>query len=651
MSIFNSLEARVVEIWPGLNTIGRWQISKNLPYYINSLNFVIYNGKLYPIATQLTKKFVGQKLIIATLNHSVDKVKQLEEEVNNIAEEVKSYQKIVDPINLLKDIYCHFQKETNFIECFNNANTNLFIDDAINNLSMAIVAMIINYKKEGKKVIANELLSFVVKDESIKTLPHVVTLVELIKDNPLLNWIFSKAFDYLIDYGATYLEERNVKLAAKVLANQLMTKITLALDAINLTVDNVSNIYGIITINDKVKKMQVEDYILKFIEDYVYKYNMNIYLMSRDSILDKNNAKGYIFSNEKYYPRTFFQTFVMYGIKNHYLNNFDFIFNRNDIYNLWLGAHTALKLIEKYGDGGNLKIYLDVNNKNDDISVKINPASYTISSYYWMLPLDLKYTVNIAFDNIYNLNFNSKEYLFKRILYIDNYDLREYNPFYYKGYKGILIVDDKYIKINGFAHLDKIKIQNHFVNQGLKLNLTKTINYNGFVEPNYQFYNSQSVMVNDIFIVPCDLTKIKNILSKYCQLGVVDYNVNLNEKLYLPIDGIFLKNIFTRYIKINNIFSLRDVQDAYNSIQWTTPIRRKQFFKFLVKLLKLNINQYYSREYLSLLNDYCKYTTIEGCALKIKGISNGSNPNAVLTLFQVLLTLDKIENAYKRTLK
>ena len=44
----------------------------------------------------------------------------------------------------------------------------------------------------------------------------------------------------------------------------------------------------------------------------------------------------------------------------------------------------------------------------------------------------------------------------------------------------------------------------------------------------------------------------------------------------------------------------------------------------------------------------CKNIDVNACLLKEAGISTGKYPNSNLTLFQVLVTLDKIENVYER---
>ena len=629
-----SLSARTVEIWPGINKIGRWKISKNIPYYSNLLNFVIKDGKLYPIPTKLTFNYIKYRpyyMSIALLD-----TKAFMNNINSISNIQKGMQNIYDPISILK--------------MFFPMKTNAYIDDAVNNFFMGIAGVIVEKMKgvNTKAALTKAVIEYIFKDEFLKSLS--VNLSTSFINNEAIKTLISHSVGVVIDYLWEKVLSEGQEAVAKELYSGFMGELAFYSEVLNGVVNISSTIWAINSINNKTIKKEVDIYVNQFLHDYIIKYNTNIIAMAHDSVLDKSNAKSYIFSNKKYYPLNFFQIFIMYGIKNHYLNDFDLLNNNNNIYYLWLAAHKALNLIEKFGDGGNLRIFLDVNKNNEKISVKVDPKSYYLYSYYWMLPLSESNNIAITFDAIYNLNLSTIESIFQRLIYVSYIDYSNVNPFY----NSLILKSTTNVNISGISNKQMVQIQNKFANIALELNLSKVINYNGFLKKDYQIYNKKRLKINNIFIVPYN-KNINNILFKYINLGIVDYNVNIGEQLFLPITQSKLKSIFIRYANLSSVFSKQEVINSFRNISWTSPIKRKQFFKFLVKLLKIDTTPQYSANFSNVYSDIftknngtCYDTTLEGCALRTKGILTGNNPDGTLTLFQVLLTLDKIESTYKK---
>jgi len=102
MSIFNNLDARVVEIWPGINKIGRYKILTHLSDYSNMLNYVIIpkNGRkeLFPLPTELTYRLIKKNLIIVANNLAVKNTKFYVDNINLINKYYEKTNEVLDNI-------------------------------------------------------------------------------------------------------------------------------------------------------------------------------------------------------------------------------------------------------------------------------------------------------------------------------------------------------------------------------------------------------------------------------------------------------------------------------------------------------------------------------------------------------------------------
>ena len=676
--IGEELSARTVEIWPGMAHIGKYKIMKDSYLYADKFNFVYIKdakGKeiLYPISTELTKNFVKQNLYsIASQFYNLD-IKTYNNNIKGIKQFYKSFKDPVDPMNLMKGLYCGIQKDKNPNECYNEIKTNTVQNELFNNVFMVAAEIIINTSKGVVKATSETIEKTVLK-KMIESNNLLIT--QLFQGdgfwNMSLKYIFTKAVgvaaDYLVEKSFSIASEKTAQEAvAKKLYGGFMGGLTFWAEVANGTGNILSTVNALFKTNNAIKNFEIKDYSYKFLKDYIYKYNMNIDKMANDCDLSLANNKYKLDRSINHvHPHNFFQLFVIYAI-NHYkdINNIN-LYSPKNMYQMWLEAHNTLRMIQSLGDGGNLKIYLNMNDITG--ALKVNNKSYNLNAMYWMLPLDMKNKVRNYYSNIGNISVVENPNMdyrtaFYTLLYAANKHFHNYNPFIYKydyeqnwGYlfNNHRITSHEYINVNlsKMVHLKNGLVQNKFINIIYKFGVNKIINYNGFLTKNdYQIYKentfSQIVYFPRYFQYP----KSNGILDKYISSGIVDISPNISEQMPLAISQNKLKSIFIRYANISFIFTKKDVENAFNSIPWTSPIKRKQFFEFLVKLLKIDTNEYYSTKYLDVYshvfktND-CKDTTPKGCALKSKGISTGAYPNGDLTLFQVLLTLNKIENTY-----
>lgn len=631
----SSLNGRVVEVWPGYNYYKKFKNNENAPIYVKNFNFVVKDGYAYPIDSLLTRNHFKYRPYFASAALLNSKTFMMA--IEDISETRDSLQNVVDPISFLRSF---FPKQLDTGEVV----TNTMIEDAINNFFMSVAAIIVK-KSEGvsaKTALTTAVIEYVLKEEFLKS--HI-NIPSAFINNEGIKYLISKstsiAIDYLWEAGLT---KAAPKIIAKELFSGFMGAVTFYMEVINGSINIISTVWAINSIDETTRQEEIKLYINEFLRDYTNKYNMDIYRMASDSNLT-------IYGKE-YIPHNFFQLFVLYTAKNRNLSYNDLMsLNGKFMYYMWLGAHTALSFIEKYGDGGNLKIYLDVDDTTGNI--KILPKSYALNSLYWMLPLELETDVNM---NMMNQN------TLEGKLYLANNNFSGYNPFKKVTNDMLfnaLLMSDEHISINGTGNLKSVNIQSKFENEAFQLNLSKVINYNGFIEPSFRIYKKILINYPDIFIPKYYWGNLHNnendILLRYLQLGIIEPSVNIGERLFSAIDAMDIKLYFYRFRKIYGTsvkYGGVELDKAFNSIQWTTPVKRKQFFKFLVKLLKIDTLPHYStgftKAYFNIFSKkaICQNTTLEGCALKGKGISNGTNPENPVTLFQVLLTLDRIESLY-----
>jgi hypothetical protein len=625
--VFKSgLQAKIVEVWPAYNYTKKFKNNKNVALYTKNFNFIVKDGYVYPVDSLLTRNYYKYRPYFASAI-SLDSTSFMKA-LKDINETRSNWQNIVDPINILKSFLPG--KKNSYI-------TNSYIDDAVNNFFMGVANVIVNRIKEGKftkSQLTKAVIEYVFKDEYLKSL-HSNLFTFLLK-NDGIKYIISKTIGIGVDYiWEAGVNEGSIKILGNKLYSGFMGGLTFYMEIINGSVNILSTIWAIDKIEDLTYKKLIDIYVNDFLRDYAAKYNTNIIKMARDSEVK--------FYGKTYVPNNFYQLFVLYTAKQKHLTYDDLMkLNGRFMYYMWLGAHNALKLIEQFGDGGNLKIYLDVNDETN--TIKIHPKSYFLKSFYWMLPISLKNDVKFVMEDKITLD---------GILNIAYTNFKIYNPF---GEISNILYSNNHVNIIGFANLKNVNIENKFENKAFELNLTKVINYNGFIKyKRGQIYKKIQINYSHIFIPKFNINKSNKLLYKYLTMGIISPSLNIGENEFNPIiDATDIKLYFYRFGKIFKFkigYSGYDLNNAFKTINWSSPIKRKQFFKFLVKLFKLDTNKNYSY-YLNVYNNIfsqkiCKNTIPEGCILKIKGLSNGKYPNSPLTLFQVLLTLDKIENHYR----
>jgi len=677
--IGGSLSARTVEIWPGMSHIGKYKIMKNSYLYADKFNFVYIkdaSGKeiLYPIPTKLTRNYVKQNLYyIASQFYNIN-VKTYNNNIKGINQFYESFKDPVDPINLMKGLYCGIHKDKKYKnpnECYNEIKTSTVQNELFNNVFMVAAEILINAKK-GVGDVASEAIGKTVLKKMIET-PNNLLITQLFQGDGFwsncLKYIFTKgvgvAADYLVEKSFAMTSKKALEEAvAKKLYGGFMGGLAFWAEVANGTGNITNTLNTIFKLNNGISNFEIKNYGYQFIKDYINKYNMDIDKMAKDCDLSLANNKYKIanISPNHTHPYNFFQLFVIYAV-NHYKDISDIdLYSPKYMYQMWLEAHDVLRMIQYLGNGGNLKIYLDVDYITG--SIKVNNKSYNLNALYWMLPMEIKNKV----QNYYtNLIYTEPKSAFYTLLYAANTHFHNLNPFIQKyNYEyswGYLFNNHK---ISNHKHINIILSKNALVETGLaqnkfrniiyKFDVNKTINYNGFfTKSDYQVYKkkttSQTVYIPRYFQV----SKSNDILGKYISIGIIDISPNIYEQMFLSITQSKLKSIFIRYANLSSVFSKQEVINSFRNISWTSPIKRKQFFKFLVKLLKIDTTSQYSVNFSNVYsnifiknNGICYDTTLEGCALRTKGILTGNNPNGTLTLFQVLLTLDKIESTYKK---
>lgn len=477
--------------------------------------------------------------------------------------------------------------------------------------------------------------------------------------NDTLNYFFDKILSIAVDYWwEKALSKGGEELVAKKLYSGFMGALTFYAEVANGVINTINTLWAIDSTNDAITKKEIDVYISDFIKDYVYKYNMNIDKMAQDAKLvscltDNEQCKkipeGYR-SNFDLLPTDFFQVFAAYAVKNNLLKNVNLNYP-NNMYYMFEAAHKALWLIENFGDGGNNKVVFNI---DEDGNVYISPKSYTLKQLYWMPTKEINQEIYKCmppwFQN--SLKINS--------LVEGACNIRKYNPFYDRKYSERLIPelfnrynDSKNISIVfKKTDIDKKSIKNIYNTDYFKYNVTKVINYNGYLNNSGQVYKK---IANTFTVVlpKVDFTNnndnITKMLDKYIKKGIIYYQPNIGEKLFAPMNAQDLQAIFKRFGNLNKTYfkNITYLNQKFDSFMWTTPVKQKQFFEFLVKLLKIDtitMKNFYTVQ-VPYIND-CQNTTLEGCVLKKKGIYHDVDPNKNLTLFNVLIALDNIEKYY-----
>jgi len=744
-----SLSARTVEIWPGMFTIN----NKVIRHSVIANNLAAYtldnNGNLILLPNEINKKYVALNLLNISSFFLNKSAKNLKTDLSTIKKNYNKYKDIFDPVSWFFKILI---SATNNKDIQNASNMFVFkevINGAMGKTVELIMEKIKKHKKITKSALVDALAEIIAKDLIVKGffgkyIDKSKDLTNSFLSNEGVHYILEKIVSLSIDLS--YIaKETGVKFKGSnlqyVADNSIWTRFTNILEIIN-GISNITNTtYALNSTIDSTTNTSIHLYAHLFIIDYLYKFNFNINKMA-DYIKQHGMPKKFKFLENKT-PKTFFQLFVLYGLSKGYIYNEDEqntflnnlfgvphmnidIYNSKNMVSLFIMAHEVLNLIRKYGDGGNYKIYLDINKTG---KVNIDKKSYSLNPLYWMIPLRLyndnknkfiSFPTQTILENIPNINtvdivknfYDSTNYIDDKIfmsnkreysritntqptIYVQNKNyMVKFNPFFnYQKYKTIinnykknnklnikLLIADNNAKygqgdiiksiqpainkdlINRLNYdkaklilnnLVKISIENKNIDKFVVSKIIKKINYRSI-----SFDNNKEIEYTNIY--NCRV-KNKNII--YFDKGYIsDCNLVNSSALKMPINMKLLKRILYNFSFLQKgkipIVTYSNVSNILKLISWTSPIKREQFFKFLVKLLKIDTTSHYSADFSNAYpnifkksNGMCFDTTLEGCALRNKGISTGSNPDGTLTLFQVLLTLDKIENAYKRTQK
>ena len=599
MCIFNSLSAKVVEIWPGINEIRRYKILTHLSDYSNMLNYIVIpkNGKkeLFPLPTELTYRLVKENLVIIANNLAVKDTKFYVDNMNLINEYYEKIDKTLDSIKNNTDPF--YLLATAFTMLVNINTGTKQSDENVDKIATIIKSQISVYIEallsggDPKELIRNAiykpLCDIVVKFYNVDPNKH-----------PIINFLISKFADITGDglYEAVKflkgekLTEIPIEISKKITLEGIWEALGVWQNYIEGIV-NIGKMYNILSTIDKLSnntdEMIIHNYVSQFIKDYVEKYNMNINLMANDSAYCFDwafNGSCIIYSK----PHNFFQLFILYGLSHGYLKGINL--NSYLIEDLWLLAHQTLYLIENFGDGGNNKIILDV---DDNGKIKINNESYILNQLYWMLPLSIKDKV-FGYMIPYNVKHN---------IFIADNDLKNYNPYYVNDSD---INNNRYI--NTKKHISVTFKYYETVNLNLQGkyiyidNLEKTINYNGILEENgisisNQVYNKIITKFNKLYIplykVELPTKEQQEIINNLIPTGIVPEKSNLALYLLSFTTKEDVKNAFEQFEYLTNskFYSKNKLNELLKNLK-STYITRGEFLYFIEQLFYNKMQNY-----------------------------------------------------------
>ena len=515
--------------------------------------------------------------------------------------------------------------------------------------------------------------------------------------SPIATYLLSKAGDIITTTLSTVIDKSwNTSVKGELInivkggfLKGVMSYIAVVPALVEGLANSAKLVNSILNINDSqntIKNILFKSLLLSFIRDYVQKYNMNIYKMAEDSIINKNYIPFGLFK-ESAKPDDFFEVFLYYllshnekgkvssyddsyigkskvDIESPWYSNLVYniltlgkdsdvkikIYNIEDEKTLLLLAREALDLIEMSGDGGNLKVLLDVDDKNKKLY--INGKSFCINRYYWMP--SRKYIENYFInDSVTWFYYFSDKY---------EYSLTPPTPFD----NTVKTIISTYIANNTFKtevcsrkHINIDVTLNKVDNKWFYIkNIKKTINYNGFIVDAYHnndalFYSKANYQINRNLLIPnynyinniFTKTKVANLIIRLIKNNIIPKNILYDGTLkkYLlekPLLATDVVKFFKLYDNKNYLFRLPHnhftIKYFNNKSKFIT---RKELFNALVKYynLKINYNQ-------KLKNDW----TYEGATLAqyhlIKKSSKMfANVNINLyTLIQILLNEQNI---------
>ena len=658
----NILYSRTIEVWPGASRLGYYKIAQKT--YNGSLNSIYVDNKAYPLQTDLTHRFVKMNLMSRTIDLTNKYIQTAMYDIENTNTWYEALKDPMDPYKALVEI---------FVSKSNNSKTQELKEEILEKIFNQIGEIIIEFAKESKGDYAKAI--------SLGLLTKINTIIisnTVLEDYPLAQFIISKGIEVSLEALYEYGVNGNLKYLTENIAKNTLSSALAFLDVANNAVNLLSLTYTINSINNTTKKLLIADLITNFMFDYIYKYNMNIEKMAKDSWV--------LYNGRKIEPYFFNRVFIFYlmthnrtgrvNYENSYLgltkiensnggiisNIIGALLNLNeieldykdpdDLKLLTLAARDVLNLIERYGNGGNKMIVLDI-----DKDVEVNERSYHIYSYYWMPEGDFLLENN--------------EWCAKNFLYCSSgINSSIITPFEQSvtdknGNKVFYIVNKKKSREHVDVNLSDLKKTNLFYFGTLE----KVINYKGFAkephddisESDYKLrlYNEKSVMEYENFyalryykILPDVSSNIKKLLAYFLKKGVLDvydvinFRYMLTHKLTLEEFEILLE----KYIKTANTsrkikLSMRDIREAIKSLEenrfkrFKRLTRRDAFYVFSYLLSKFDFEGVKRCGYLEL--------PFSKCMLLRNSISSGSDLNSTLSFYQAVAMLYKFDIVYK----
>jgi len=703
MVLGKSLQARVIEVWPGFYNITNQNILNSIQK-LGLASFIKNDGKLILFPNEYNKIYVGLNLLNIS---SLPLEKSSKELISNIKEYEEKYNNNKDALDPVKWAFLILSKAFNNSKIIEEAGNFYVFKEMMNGAIGNAVDLTYESLKEGKlnkKEIIAKIIEYMAKDIYAKGWASigVESLKQQLEENEGIQYLVEKIASLSIDFAFIALnspikinDAKDLIKFGKLAADGFWDGISFYLEIAN-GIYNVNLIVNTIDATlDANAKASIYLYAHNFIRDYVYKFHFNIDKMA--NFIQKNGyPKDFPYQEAK--PKDFYQLFVLYGISAGYIyndsSNYSILTNIVSSffgisgYNIDINdkkhlkaleemARTVLNWIKTYGDGGNYKIYLELNNN------KLSVFKEEFNSLYWITPYSVyknnndyvhmilpsvdmmikpaEIDTNItglcdkSSTSSYCLFYSTKSLLcwFESDLINggiypicrDN-PLLKVNPF--EQYLKITNKEEKeYISTHLFAYDIKKSVQEK---ENLHIDIVKNINYRIV-----SYENNYKIEYTDIYIPTITMDPFYN---KFIDMGVITPIDIAGNAKKLPISMSQLEKIFVRFSKVTSIFNSANIRKNIkdSSILWTTPIKRKQFFKFLVKLLNIDTKSYYQSYYLDSYSNVfkfndCQNTTLEGCALKKKGIYHDVDSNKNLTLLDILVTLNNIEQIYKRTQK
>ena len=626
----------------------------------------------------------------------ISEISKIQKKLQKIGDSVKNN---VDPFYLLAEMFANFANFGNDKEK-NKAISNLksVISSYVGTMIDRIAAALKTSDNASSKAVLVNIVILPIINNTIKEIANrSADILNInVSKSPVYAYCMSKLGDAMVILGTVAINiyknkaftnalgSDSVKLlfkeslkgglkasAGKIILGYIAVIPALVEGAVNI-LNSVNIVVAMSATMQATKKMLYKELLLDFIRDYTLKYNMNIVNMANDSVYAKKH------------PNDFLEIFIYYlmthnakgkvAFKDSYISNAEVIdsssssysvgalmYNlislgksrdikinlnsKDDIKDLTKLARLTLTLIEKYGDGGNNKIFLTYKDKKEKVGLQINSNSYKTIRLYWMPEKDFYYPSYT----------NSDEWLFK---YYDNIatpytvqdndwktrSVLESSDHINIEYKDVTyVMNGKYLELNNFK---------------------KVINYNGFMGKNYSKYSKIVTSFPLIYIPDYNLAKYSfsnNKVGKYIgklflwDIIPIEYlfssDKELKKYLYKPITMTDVFRIFKKFE--NNVhYSHTDLNTAYlNTLKSSNSLlTRKVLFKFLDEYLKLS-SKMLTKNYVVQNLIFKKINTTdwtkEGFDLALDGIisfRSKMNPNNKVTMSTMLFILMNIEN-------